>query len=205
MQWCITVIWGKTSFRFTDKALIFDDLSVNGGAFAKCSTRSISTSRRDYGQSAVLELFVRNQAKISLEFTDKALIFDDLSVSKTHFTDKQGIFNDLSVNFWPLWWGFTDKVGFLDHLSVKPGSKRLKSYGQTAIFDHFVRNRHFLSRPFTDKAPIFIDVSVNGSDFAKCSARQIIAPRICRQPRLGYFRHSRSLSCIRKNPDESCN
>ncbi|MFJ6959711.1 MAG: hypothetical protein ACIRZF_07425, partial [Ligilactobacillus ruminis] len=65
-------------------------------------TRSISTSRRDYGQSAVLELFVRNQAKISLEFTDKALIFDDLSVSKTHFTDKQGIFNDLSVNFWPL-------------------------------------------------------------------------------------------------------
>ena len=87
------------SRRFTDKAFIFIDMSVNGGAFAKCSTRSISTSRRDYGQSAVLELFVRNQAKISLEFTDKALIFDDLSVSKTHFTDKQGIFNDLSVNF----------------------------------------------------------------------------------------------------------
>ena len=86
------------SRRFTDKALIFIDMSVNG----KCSTRSISTSRRDYGQSAVLELFVRNQAKISLEFTDKALIFDDLSVSKTHFTDKQGIFNDLFVNFWPL-------------------------------------------------------------------------------------------------------
>ena len=43
-------------------------------------------------------------------------------------------------------------------------------YGQTAIFDHFVRNRHFWSRPFTDRRPIFADLSVNGSDFAKCSA-----------------------------------
>ena len=43
-------------------------------------------------------------------------------------------------------------------------------YGQTAVFDHFVRNRHFWNSPFTDKASIFIDVSVNGSDFAKCSA-----------------------------------
>ncbi|EGX98926.1 hypothetical protein ANHS_558 [Ligilactobacillus ruminis ATCC 25644] len=29
-----------------------------------------------------------------------------------------------------------------------------------AIFDHFVRNRLFWSRIFTDKKPIFIDVSV---------------------------------------------
>ena len=43
-------------------------------------------------------------------------------------------------------------------------------YGQTAVFDRFVRNRHFWNSPFTDKASIFIDVSVNGSDFAKCSA-----------------------------------
>ena len=65
---------------------------------------------------------------------------------------------------------FTDKAGFLEHLSVKPGPKRLNFYGQTAVFDHFVRNRHFSSKPFTDRRPIFIDVSVNGSDFAKCSA-----------------------------------
>ena len=43
-----------------------------------------------------------NQAKISLKFTDKVTIFDDLSVSKTHFTDKPAFFSDLSVNFWPL-------------------------------------------------------------------------------------------------------
>ena len=73
-----------------------------GSHFDKCSTRSISTSRSYYGQSAVLELFVRNQAKISLEFTDKSFILDDLSVSKTHFTDKPAFSNDLSVNFWPL-------------------------------------------------------------------------------------------------------
>ena len=73
-----------------------------GSHFDKCSTRSISTSRSYYGQSDVLELFVRNQAKISLEFTDKSFILDDLSVSKTHFTDKPAFSNDLSVNFWPL-------------------------------------------------------------------------------------------------------
>ena len=84
---------------FTDKAPIFIDLSVNGNDFAKCSTRSLSTSRRDYGQSAVLELFVRKQAKISIKFTDKEPIFDDLSVSKTHFTDKPTFSSDLSVNF----------------------------------------------------------------------------------------------------------
>ena len=105
----------------------------------KCSTRSISTSRRDYGQSAILELFVRNQAEIPLKFTDK--------------------------------------TGFLEHLSVKPGPKRLNFYGQTAIFDHFVRNRHFSSEPFTDRRPIFIDVSVNGSDFVKCSTRSISTSR----------------------------
>ena len=159
------------SSGFTDKAPIFIDVSVNGNDFAKCSTRSLSTSRRDYGQSAVLELFVRNQAKISIKFTDKEPIFDDLSVSKTHFTDKPTFSGDLSVNFWPLWWGFTDISLFSEHLSVKSRSKPLKSYGQTAVFDHFVRNRHFSIEPFTDKAPIFIDLSVNGSDFVRCSVR----------------------------------
>ena len=77
-------------------------------------------------------------------FTDKALFWADLSVSKTHFTDK---------------------AGFLEHLSVKPGPNRLNFYGQKAVFDYFVRNRHFSGRPFTDKLPIFIDLSVNGSDF----------------------------------------
>ena len=110
------------------------------------------------------------RAKISLKFTDKQGFLSCLSVSKTHFTDKLASSNDLSVNFWPLWWRFTDKAGFLEHLSVKPGPKRLNFYGQTAIFDHFVRNRHFWNSPFTDSMPIFIDVSVNNSDFAKCSA-----------------------------------
>ena len=68
--------------------------------------------------------------------------------------------------FTPLY-GHNHKTGFLERLSVKPGQKRLNFYGQTAVFDHFVRNRHFWNSPFTDKASIFIDVSVNGSDFAK--------------------------------------
>ena len=88
-------------------------------------------------------------AKISLKFTDKAFVFEDLSVSKTHFTDKPSFSGDLSV---------------------KSGPKRLNFYGQKAVFDHFVRNRHFSGRPFTDRVPIFIDVSVNDDDFAKCSA-----------------------------------
>ena len=88
-------------------------------------------------------------AKISLEFTDKAPFFADLSVSKTYFTDKQSFFSNLSVN---------------------PGPNRLNFYGQTAIFAHFVRNRHFSGKPFTDKLSIFSDLSVNGSDFDKCSA-----------------------------------
>ena len=124
-----------------------------------------------------------DSAEISLKFTDKVPFFADLSVSKTHFTDKPAFSSDLSVNFWPLWWGFTDKSGFLEHLSVKPGPKRLNSYGQTAIFDHFVRNRHFSSKSFTDRKPIFIDVSVNNSDFAKCSAVRQQLNR-CTWPRL---------------------
>ena len=52
-------------------------------------------------------------------------------------------------------------------MSVKPGPKRLNFYGQSAIFAHFVRNRYFSDRPFTDSMPIFIDLSVNGSDFDK--------------------------------------
>ena len=86
-----------------------------------------------------------------------------------HFTDKQAFSSDLSVNFCQLWWGFTDKIHFSEHLSVKRGPKHLNFYGQTAIFDHFVRNRHFWSRPFTDRRPIFADLSVNDNDFAKCS------------------------------------
>ena len=109
-------------------------------------------------------------AKISLKFTDKAFVFEDLSVIKTHFTDKPSFSGDLSVNFWPLWWGFTDRRLFLERLSVKPGPKRLNFYGQTVIFTHFVRNRHFSSRLITDSMPIFIDVFGNDSDFAKCSA-----------------------------------
>ena len=93
----------------------------------------------------------------------------DLSVSKTHFTDKPAFSSGLSVNFWPLYWEFTDKRRFSEHLSVKPGPKRLNFYGQTAGFDYFVRNRHFWRKSFTDKRPIFIDLSVNGRAFAKCS------------------------------------
>ena len=81
-------------------------------------------------------------AKISLKITDKEPIFADLSVSKTHFTDKPAFSNDLSVNFWPLCWEFTDKAGFFEHFSIET---------------------------FTDRRPIFIDVSVNENDFAKCS------------------------------------
>ncbi|EFZ34761.1 hypothetical protein HMPREF0542_11058 [Ligilactobacillus ruminis ATCC 25644] len=90
-----------------------------------------------------------NLVKISCKFTDEVPFLADLSVSKTHFTDKPAFSSDLSVN---------------------PGPKRLKSYGQKAVFNHFVRNRHFWSRPFMDRRPIFIDVSVNGRAFAKCSA-----------------------------------
>ena len=39
-----------------------------------------------------------NLGKISLKITDKASIFDDLSVSKTHFTDKPAFSSDVSVN-----------------------------------------------------------------------------------------------------------
>ena len=49
-------------------------------------------------------------------------------------------------------------------------------YGQTAVFDRFVRNRHFWNSPFTDKASIFLDVSVNDGDFAKCSAAHHLLP-----------------------------
>ena len=113
-----------------------------------------------------------NSAKIPSRFTDKVPFLADLSVSKTHFTDKPAFFSDLSVNFWPLWWWFTDKSLFSEHSSVKPGPKRLNFYGQTAVFAHFVRNRHFSSRSFTDKRPIFIDVSVNGRDF--CQMQRLI-------------------------------
>ena len=115
-------------------------------------------------------VLLNDSAKISFKFTDKVPFLADLSVIKTHFTDKPSFPGDLSVNFWPLWWWFTDTSRFLDHLSVKPGPKRLNFYGQTAIFAHFVRNRLSSSSPITDKPSIFIDLSVNGNDFAKCSA-----------------------------------
>ncbi len=46
----------------------------------------------------------------------------------------------------------------------------MRIYGQKPLFGAFVRKRHFSIEPFTDSRPIFIDVSVNNSDFAKCSA-----------------------------------
>ena len=36
----------------------------------------------------------------------------------------------------------TDKVPIFAGFSVKPGPKRLNFYGQTAVFDHFVRNQN---------------------------------------------------------------
>ena len=134
--------------------------------------------------------------KISCKFTDKSCFLDRLSVSKMYFTDKPAFFSDLSVNFWPLWWGFTDKSRFPEHLSVKPGPKRLNFYGQTAIFDHFVRNRHFSGNQFTDKLSIFSDLSVNGSDFDKCSAAHHLL-NYCTWPRLRakrwFLRFARNL------------
>ena len=65
---------------------------------------------------------------------------------------------------------FTDKEPIFADLSVKPRSKRLNFYGQTAVFGDFVRNRHFSGGPITDKESIFSDVSVNDSDFDKFSA-----------------------------------
>ncbi|MBD8999982.1 MAG: hypothetical protein EGQ92_07350 [Lactobacillus ruminis] len=82
----------------------------------------------------------------------------------------------------------------MKHLSVKTGPKRLNFYGQTAIFDHFVRKRHFSSEPFTDRRLIFIDLSVNGSDFVKYSTRSISAPSSqSNLPPSSFWR----LSCIR--------
>ena len=128
-------------------------------------------------------LILGDAPRFYTNFTDKPGFLEHLSVSKTHFTDKLVFSGDLSVNFWSLWWEFTDKAGFLEHLSVKSRSKRLNFYGQTDVFDHFVRNRHFWNSPFTDSMPIFIDTSVNNSDFAKCSpARQLL--NCCTWPRL---------------------
>ena len=124
----------------------------------------------------------------------------------TQIYGQTGISRDLSVNFVPLCWWFTDRRLFLEHLSVKPGPKRLNFYGQIAIFDHFVRNRHFSIKPFTDRRPIFIDMSVNGSDFSKYSAHSVSTPS--HQSKLpirfasGYFHHGRQLSCIRKKQDD---
>ena len=73
----------------------------------------------------------------------------------------------------------------------------LKFYGQKVVFDHFVRNRHFSGRPFTDKLPIFIDLSVNGSDFDKCSVAHHLL-NYCTWPQLRakrwFLRFARNLS-----------
>ena len=71
---------------------------------------------------------------------------------------------------------FTDKEPIFADLSVKPRSKRLNFYGQTAVFGDFVRNRHFSGGPITDKESIFSDVSVNDSDFDKFSAAHHLLP-----------------------------
>ncbi|TGJ60709.1 hypothetical protein E4M16_07290 [Ligilactobacillus ruminis] len=59
------------------------------------------------------------------------------------------------------------------------------------MFDHFVRNRHFSSKSFTDRRPIFIDVSVNGKDF--CQMQRLIShqalSQIYRQTIFAYFHH----------------
>ena len=125
----------------------------------------------------------RRFAKISFKFYGQSTIFGWFVRKQNVFYGQTVIFSNLSVNFWPLWWEFTDKAGFLEYLSVKPGPKRLNFYGQTAVFDHFVRNRHFSGRPFTDKLSIFSDLSVNGSDFDKCSAAHHLL-NYCTWPRL---------------------
>jgi len=60
-------------------------------------------------------------------------------------------------------------------------------YGQTTIFDHFVRNCLFWSKTFTDIKPIFIDVSVIlPNAVPDKSARQAIS---------GYFHNSKRHAC----------
>ena len=113
-----------------------------------------------YGQSAISCWFVRKQ---------------------NAFYGQTGIFRWFVRKFLPIMMRIYGQNRLLEHLSVKPGPKRLKSYGQKTVFDHFVRNRHFSSRPITDKAPIFIDVSVNDKAFEKCKAalhliNQIVKP-----------------------------
>ena len=65
----------------------------------------------------------------------------------------------------------------------------IQIYGQTAVFDDFVRNRHFSIEPFTDKAPIFIDLSVNGSDFES-------SPNLC----VKYFSQAQVVQGMRMHP-----
>ena len=62
------------------------------------------------------------------------------------------------------------RTGIFGSFVRKIGSEASEFLRTKAVFAHFVRNRHFSGIPFTDKLPIFIDLSVNGSDFDKCSA-----------------------------------
>ena len=73
-------------------------------------------------------MFVRNQAKISLKFTDKVPFFADLSVSKTHFTDKRPFLTILSVNG-------SDFV----KCSTRSISTLRRDYGQMEVLGMFVR------------------------------------------------------------------
>ena len=101
--------------------------------FGRCTGISL----KFYGQSAIFCLFVRNQ---------------------NAFYGQTGLF---VRKFLAIMLRIYGQSRFLEHLSVKSRSKRLNFYGQTAVFAHFVRNRHFSSRLITDKVPIFLDVSVN--------------------------------------------
>ena len=102
-----------------------------------------------YGQSAILGWFVRKQ---------------------NAFYGQTGIFRWFVRKFLHIMMRIYGHKPLFGAFVRKTGSKRLNFYGQTAVFAHFVRNRHFSGRPFTDRVPIFIDVSVNDDDFAKCSA-----------------------------------
>ena len=62
------------------------------------------------------------------------------------------------------------QTGIFGSFVRKTWSKPAEFLRTNGHFDHFVRNRHFSGKPVTDKLSIFSDLSVNGSDFDKCSA-----------------------------------
>ena len=94
---------------------------------------------KSYGQAAVFDHFVRNRHSWNSPFTDSMPIFIDLSVNESDF----------------------------DKYSTRSISMSRSYYGQSVIWELFVRNRHSWNSPFTDSMPIFIDLSVNDSVFAE--------------------------------------